>query len=245
MTSQSLLEQAEPALQRFYHSVVADQEEKTARLLAEKTPMAAVRAALDAIASVTALSDDLKAKFQPRLDCSKGCAFCCFPPVSANLPEVINLVAYIRSQKSPEQAEAIHSRVRKTAELTRSMTAQERHSRSLACPYLEDGSCSVYPARPLACRGFNSADVSACEAGYEDPTREGSVPSFLPLLLTAQAIKDGLRRGLKRAGLEHRLVDLTKASEILLEDVDQVTQQWLDGEPVFARARAFELTQDR
>ncbi|MGE0490216.1 MAG: YkgJ family cysteine cluster protein [Vulcanimicrobiota bacterium] len=238
--TEQLLSRADPALRKFYKSACREQEKRTRARLEKDDPMSAIRAALDSIRSLEQLALNLQLDFSPQLACRQGCSFCCYPPVSANLPEVLNLVAYLKTQTSPETFDRLRQKVRERAEQTQAMTTAERHRISLACPFLEDGKCSVYPARPLACRGFNSRDVAACEKAFQAPEEPPQIPAFLPLLLAAQAVKDGLRLGIEASGLPSELLDLTKACDLVMDDLDGVAQGFIEGRGLDSSARAFE-----
>ncbi|MCA9791797.1 MAG: YkgJ family cysteine cluster protein, partial [Candidatus Eremiobacteraeota bacterium] len=208
--------------------------------LEKDDPMSAIRAALDAIRSLEQLGLSLQLDFSPQLACRQGCSFCCYPPVSASLPEVLNLVAYLKTQTSPETFQRLRQKVRERAEQTQTMTTAERHRISLACPFLEEGKCSVYAARPLACRGFNSRDAAACEKAFEEPDKPPQIPAFLPLLLAAQAIKDELRQGIESAGLPAELLDLTKAADLVMDDPDGIAAAFVEGRSLGPAAQAFQ-----
>lgn len=226
------------AVRRFFESVFQDQTSRTGEWLKEDSSREGLRrTGARVCGTFEEIQVSMQHNLQPRLDCGKGCAFCCYPPVSANLPEILNLLAYLEENGMVEEARL---RVREVYERTQAMTAHERNTTSIACPMLVDGACSVYPARPLACRGFNSADAGACEAGYLNPKAPPSIPSFTPLLVAAQGLKLGVREGLAEERLESELLDLTKALHMLLEgDADDLVARWRAGEKVFRPARAF------
>lgn len=215
------------------------EEHTVAALKQERSPMSVVRLGLDAVRNCEGVAETFLQEFQPALACREGCDYCCYPPVAATIPEVANIVAYVLSQMPQEQQLSLQERVREVHEETSGMSGQERSHTNIACPYLEEGRCSVYPVRPLACRGFNSTDREVCEAVFANPANPPKVPTFVPILVCAQGMKEGLAAGLLRQGLANPMVDLVKGSAKLFASLDESLEHWLEGEDVFADCRPF------
>ena len=99
--------------------------------------------------------------------CEPGCFFCCYAWVEASLGEV---EAIRREVSEALWARAVATGRRRAARLARKKADPElprRHFLSReACPFLEDGRCGVYAARPLACRGvLTDLDPHYCAPG--------------------------------------------------------------------------------
>jgi Fe-S-cluster containining protein len=75
-----------------------------------------------------------------KLACGKGCDVCCLrPTVPLTEPEIRGVAWYATTQLTPDLREKVKNQV------------LNRH-KSLTCPFLVEGACSVYPVRPIACR---------------------------------------------------------------------------------------------
>jgi hypothetical protein len=98
-----------------------------------------------------------------------------------------------------------------------------------------DNRCSVYPVRPLTCRGFNSSDARQCELSL-DPRNHAVVPAYAPQQRLATLVLDGVRAGLVESGLSGTLLELTAALHLALT-IPDAFDQWRDGKPVFEPAR--------
>src|SRR3569623_3215541 len=111
--------------------------------------------------ATSTLIDGLPAKADRPVACHDGCAHCCYQAVGVSVPEALALEAYVRATRSPAEREELAARVRQADQRTRGLTSAQRLSPELPCPFLEvaDGRCTVYEARPLACRGTNSLDA--------------------------------------------------------------------------------------
>ncbi len=121
-----------------------------------------------------AVSDLEKGKGQKqknRLACKKGCAHCC--RTHTDIPfyplELTGLYWFCMEKMEPAAREALKERLRNDD------IARETEGKN-ACVFLEGGSCSVHPVRPVACRQFNVLGKKPCGPG-EDPffTRRGDV----------------------------------------------------------------------
>ena len=120
------------------------------------------------------LSDGVSRSF--RSYCRAGCGSCCHYPIAmfkTTFTEWSVVRRYIETEYTPEQRVALARRYRATftgfwravltylqgSTVTLFLTAPVVHKARLACPFLVDGSCSVYPARPYQCRTFGLFSV--------------------------------------------------------------------------------------
>ena len=189
--------------------------------------LAKLRDAIDAIgaASVAAFEDALRRAVadnaergaeMAKIQCRRGCAFCCHVTVVVTPLEAIRLARRDASRgRAPAQA-------------------GDATVRFAPCPLLVDGACSVYDIRPFACRSLFSLDAARCEAGYGG-AQEATVPSLdWPRLLSCGYIT-GQIAALDDLGLTSRLVELKPALALLTRDATALPR-WLNGEDVFPHA---------
>ncbi|MCK4578488.1 MAG: YkgJ family cysteine cluster protein [Candidatus Marinimicrobia bacterium] len=91
-----------------------------------------------------------------KVACAKGCYYCCLThdiPVSAL--EALGISWYLNRIMDTALREMLLERFRQ----------QEGYS---GCPFLADGTCQVYPVRPLACRQFLVYETQ-CKPDDSDP----------------------------------------------------------------------------
>ncbi|WP_213956792.1 MULTISPECIES: YkgJ family cysteine cluster protein [unclassified Variovorax] len=105
--------------------------------------------------------------------CRKGCAHCCHIPVTITGSEA-KLIARAsgRGVRTPPRGVRVQDLV--DAESTSAATRQlQQWPAGVACPFLSDAMCSVYAARPLACRVlFNMDDDDLlCQHGDGEPAQ--------------------------------------------------------------------------
>lgn len=145
------------------------------------------------------------------ISCQKGCGACCRQAIPLSEVEIYYLSMLIGHIAEPQQTE-IRRRFAAAAERFRSNGWFERFEQSkgeeelkavvleyflegIACPFLEEESCSVYPYRPIACREYLVTTPAAhCSAPGEE------VIQRIPLPVNASD-------GLFKLGLTGRLAE--------------------------------------
>jgi Fe-S-cluster containining protein len=211
---------------------------KTVALLGTaRVPLQVVAVAEHAEAIAAAAVREAMTQQPPRapLACREGCAWCCYKTVGTAAPEVLRIAAHLRQTLTPEQLHSTQARIKALLEQRRAQRPDRRSRARLPCALLVDDRCSIYPVRPLTCRGFNSSDARQCERSLE-PGSQVAVPAYAPQQRLYTFVLDGMRSGLEESHLDGELLELTAALDIALS-VPDVAERWLAGEKVFAPAR--------
>jgi Fe-S-cluster containining protein len=172
--------------------------------------------------------------------CKKGCWYCCSHMVTSTIPEILRIADHIRANWSTDQLTALRKRItehKASTESLRDGTAE--HLPRHICPLLlkEEGACSVWPERPLVCRGWNSVDVNDCIRKGEHPEESIREKGLGPQLAVADFVRQGLEEGLKSSRLDGDVCELAYGLEIALDNLD-AGERYLAGENVFAPAQA-------
>ncbi len=169
--------------------------------------------------------------------CKAGCNWCCYQPVHVTSPEVFRIARFIRSMPDSDREKLI-SRLRDLDKRTRKKYAKKFTKRRAACAFLNDGLCSIYSVRPLRCAEFTSADVKDCKRAYRKGFRTTSVTHEKSRAVAYKAVQRGLLLGLAKAlpKTDTSLFELRAAVLAALDHRDSETA-WLEGKPVFAKAR--------
>lgn len=93
------------------------------------------------------IADKISAEVTPYSACRNGCSYCCHTSVAVSVLEAQMIGDAIG--KAPLKAPARMSR------------EEIGHYHRQPCPFLNQGQCSIYEARPMACRiMFNMSDSS-------------------------------------------------------------------------------------
>ena len=98
------------------------------------------------LGKIYSLIAEVSQAVQPYVACGKGCSDCCKMNVSISLMEAERLAAVSRKSMAVVNHPVRHS--------------DDRFS-GVPCPFLVEDACSVYEARPYACRAHYSFDTSA------------------------------------------------------------------------------------
>lgn len=102
---------------------------------------------------IYSLMSELGKVAEPYVACGKGCSGCCQMNVTVSQLEANFIVKETGI---------------KPARLTRSVRHSQDEFMGVPCPFLKEGSCSIYEARPYPCRKHISFDTSSY---WCDPTR--------------------------------------------------------------------------
>jgi Fe-S-cluster containining protein len=133
------------------------------------------------------------------ISCRKGCGACCRQLVPISRTEGEALLALVEAMPR-EQRKAVRSRFAAAEAAIAEAGLAERGTRSdremsvayfalgVPCPFLEDESCSIHPARPLVCREYLVTSPAELCAG---PAQEGVTPVAVPKVsMAARGLQD-------------------------------------------------------
>lgn len=138
--------------------------------------------------------EEVRGQFPVALACREGCAFCCHIPVSGRAQEIFLLADFIRSHFSPDAQAALIDRLRQHFAIVSPLSTEAQMVINIPCPLLDGSRCSVYAARPLACRSYHSLDVSSCQRSYEHPDDLDETRPQLAQLASTWTAMTGLAR---------------------------------------------------
>jgi Fe-S-cluster containining protein len=162
-----------------------------------------------------------------RTACAHGCSHCCNGWVSVTAPEILYAAKRVRAK-----GEEWIARVASAHEATKAYSMAERPSHPHPCAMLEGSACSIYEARPSACRFASSLNASACERMFR-LLGEETIPSPMRHIRTRERYQMAVSSALARAGLPHRYYDLGAGLARALSR-DDAEEAWLAGEDIFA-----------
>lgn len=135
--------------------------------------------------------------------CHKGCQWCCHQAVYANSYELHFLSEKIKTKFPPEKIAKWLKNAETKFAATSVMDEKELAKYKAPCPVLEDGACSVYEARPMACRIYLSTKLESCLEFYRHPENEQNYPALIDFPLKAgRMMNEGFMAALKGYGIE-------------------------------------------
>lgn len=166
--------------------------------------------------------------------CRAGCGTCCHVPVGLLAHEVLLAAEYIQTHFSPEDLEAVIARLAAHRAAFAGQTMAQRADLRTPCALLREGSCSIYEARPEACRSHHSRNLDGCRSNLETgldlidvliPEIRGRM--FAIMLSTDQAVAE--------AGFDGRAYDFGSALHEALTD-GMCAVRWMQRQPAFPQS---------
>ena len=173
-------------------------------------------------AAIDGLNDSIIASAKKQnisVACFNGCHWCCHQVVFANSYELHYLSEQIKTKFSPYELNELISRTDNKLDKTTLLTEDELLNFKSPCPLLENGSCSAYTARPMACRIYLSMKLETCLEFYNHPENETNYPALIEFPLRAgQMMNEGFRAALKEIGVDTAEFRLESGLEIVLKN---------------------------
>jgi len=139
------------------------------------------------------------------LGCQAGCGYCCSQfEVEARPFEVFEIQAYVAKHFKPEQLRATIGRASANVEERKKATEHELLTLRQVCPFLVDGSCSIYEARPAVCRNYHATDRDNCIKHFNDPSSAWPTTYIDDVFFKANGSSIGFKNAVMAMGLDSR-----------------------------------------
>lgn len=133
--------------------------------------------------------------------CRKGCAWCCHQAVFATTHELLYLQEHVDASCSAADASDFLERAREKTLHTLDLDQAQQLLFKGPCPFLKGGACSIYEARPMACRIYLSSSEKSCRQDYERPEAKKHFPQLYEFpLLAGRMLNEGFVAYLKQQG---------------------------------------------
>lgn len=161
--------------------------------------------------------------------CKKGCNWCCHQAVYAVTHEFLHISQYVFKNFTAERRDQCLKRAQERVLLTHNKTLKEQSQLKSPCPFLESGSCSIYPVRPMGCRIYLSSSVRACKRDYDNPTNDKVFPELFEFpLRSGRMLNQGFVAYLKQIGFQSSELPLEQGYSSLLT-LGQTMEGWIEG----------------
>lgn len=161
------------------------------------------------------------------VSCKKGCAWCCHQEVFAVTHEFLFLKEHVQHHLSQEEQDKVLENAREKVKITLNKTMEEQLKIRTACPFLEEGSCLVYKARPMACRIYLSASAASCKKEHDHPSETRTFPGLFDFPLRAgRMMNEGFVAYLKQSGLQVSELPLEQGYSTMAT-LGQTIGEWL------------------
>lgn len=163
--------------------------------------------------------------------CRAGCGTCCHVPVGVQAHEVLLAAEFILTHFSPEELEGAIARFAAHRAAFAGQSMDERAALKRPCALLRDGSCSIYEARPEACRSHHSRNLDGCRSNLESglDVIDVLIPEIRGRMF---AVMLGIDQAVAEAGFDGRAYDFGSALHEALTDAMCVVR-WRQRQPTF------------
>jgi Fe-S-cluster containining protein len=153
------------------------------------------------------------------LACREGCTWCCHFSVDVRAVEAFSILDFVERTLTVEQKTRVYAELRANSAAMKNLTEIERMRRNVKCAFLSEGRCSIYAARPQACRNYHATSAVGCQQSYEDPDNLDIDPEFAPLVYQAGgAHVDAFTLAMREAGYDTNVYELNCALDAALSE---------------------------
>ena len=153
------------------------------------------------------------------LACRTGCSWCCHFTIDVRAAEVFRILDFVERSLTAEEKARVYAEVRANSEVLGKLDEDERMTRNVKCPFLSEGRCTIYVARPQSCRNYHATDVAGCQQSYEDPGNLDIDPDFAPWVYQAGAAHvEAFSMAMRDAGFDVNAYELNCALNAALSD---------------------------
>lgn len=173
-------------------------------------------------AAIDGLNDSIVAlakRQKSDVACFNGCHWCCHQAVFANSYEIHYLSEKIKEKFTSKELVALIVRSNAKHTKTSKLNEAEILNYKAPCPLLDEGSCSIYASRPMACRIYLSTKLETCLEFYNHPDNADNYPALIVFPLRAgQMMNEGFRAALKKNEIEIAEFRLEEGLHIALKN---------------------------
>ncbi len=175
--------------------------------------------------------DSAPAPARAAVACRAGCGTCCHVPVGVQAHEVLLAAEYIQTHFTPGDLETLIARVAAHRAAFAGRTMNERAALKTPCALLREGSCSIYEARPEACRSHHSRNLDGCRSNLESglDTVDVLIPEIRARMF---AVMLGIDQAVAEAGFDGQAYDFGSALHAALTD-SLCAVRWTQRQPAF------------
>jgi Fe-S-cluster containining protein len=178
--------------------------------------------------------DSSPAKARAVVACRAGCGTCCHVPVGVQAHEVLIAAEHIQTHFSPADLEGVIARTAAHRKAFAGRSLEKRAALKLPCALLREGSCSIYEARPEACRAHHSSNLAGCRSNLESGF--DNVDVLIPEIRARMfAVMLAIDQGAVEAGFDGRAYDFGSALHEALTD-SLCAVRWMQRKPAFPKS---------
>lgn len=171
--------------------------------LSNESLFSAIRVLYDEIDNLNTALISMAEKQNIKVACAKGCEWCCHQAVYANSYELHFLSEYINTNLDTFAISELALKANAKNSITSALDESGIQKYKSPCALLQDGACTIYAARPMACRIYLSTKLESCLEFYKHPENTENYPALLDFPLRAgRMMNEGFCAALKSARID-------------------------------------------
>jgi Fe-S-cluster containining protein len=153
------------------------------------------------------------------LACRAGCTWCCHFTIDVRAAEVFRILDFVEHSFTPEEKARVYAEVRTNSLTLSNLREEERVTRNVKCPFLNEGRCTIHAARPQSCRNYHATNAAGCQQSYEEPWNLDIDPDFAPGVYQAgHAHVEAFSTAMSDAGYDVNAYELNCALDAALSE---------------------------
>jgi Fe-S-cluster containining protein len=139
--------------------------------------------------------------------------------VDVRAAEVFRILDFVEQSFTSEGKARVYAEVRANSAALGKLGEGERVTRNVKCPFLNEGLCTVYEARPQSCRNYHATSADGCRQSYEEPENLDIDPDFAPGVYQAGgAHVEAVSTAMRDAGYDVNAYELNCALDAALSE---------------------------
>ncbi len=205
----------------------------------------------DSLAKIMELAGSLVARVHQEQEgeavaCGTGCSYCCHAQVKVTPLEALVIFAWVAHASTPQQRTLLKRRIANNRHLTEGVDLAHRVMvKALTpCIFLKEGTCTIYPVRPLICRAWTSYNSDRCKKAFESGDHTAEIESSGSSNFVYSLARQAIEKICKAYGLESMPLELPLAMAHCFEHTD-LFDKWIQGSTLFATGSLIALPPEK
>lgn len=155
------------------------------------------------------------------LACKEGCSWCCHFTIDLRPVEIFRILQFVDRTFDGVSRERLRARLAENRNITVSLDEMQRMQRNIQCPFLVEGRCGIYEARPQTCRNYHATNAAGCQKSFEEPDNLEIDPEFAPIVYqTGGAHVEAFAKAMRDEGYDVDAYEMNIALSAALESSD-------------------------
>lgn len=166
------------------------------------------------------------------IQCSPGCAFCCYLRVTASMPEVLIIYDFLYKNK---QIDLYREHIEDSPDVLASRRNKDLSwwaENRVPCLFLDikKQHCKIYEVRPFTCRSYHSLDAEQCKKGYSQKEIV-PIPCYPDVKRSFEVYSISFEQTMRQLGRQSAQRELSSTMALLIKNPDLINR-WLTGDEI-------------